>query len=48
MSRVNIEKYMNILDILDNEDFLTEEKQQYYKYLIHAIFDRMPGVEYYE
>lgn len=48
MSRNKIEKYMKILDILDNEDFLTDEKQEYYNYLIHAIFDKMPGVEYYE
>lgn len=48
MSCNKIEKYMNILDILDNEDFLTEEKQQYYNYIMHAVFERMPSLEYYE
>lgn len=48
MSRVNIEKYMSILDILDNEDYLTEDKQQYYKYIMDAIFTNIPSVEYYE
>lgn len=42
MSRTNIERYMNILDILDNEDFLTEEKQQYYNSIMQAIFENIP------
>ena len=48
MSRTKIERYMNILDILDNEDFLTEDKQQYYNYIMHAVFEKMPSLEYYE
>lgn len=48
MSKHKIEQYMDILNILDNEDFLSEEKRNFYNFIIHSIFDRMPSLEYYE